>query len=52
VTALAGVAIELVAGCNHNLNEDCTRKFLNTPNFGGFPSIPIKNPSLDLRRRF
>jgi len=43
-TGLAGTEIELVAGCNHNLNQDCTRKFLNTPNFGGFPSVPIKNP--------
>jgi len=44
LSGLAGTSVEIVAGCNHNLNEDCTRKFLNTPNFGGFPTVPLKNP--------
>lgn len=43
-TALAGVACDVSAGCNHRIDEDCSRKFLNTPNFGGFPTVPRNNP--------
>lgn len=43
-TSLAGIDIDVSAGCNHNINEDCSRKFLNHPNFGGFPTVPRDNP--------
>jgi len=43
-TGLAGTAIDVVAGCNHNIDGDCSRKFLNTPEFGGFPTVPLLNP--------
>jgi len=43
-SGLAGTAIDVVAGCNHNIDGDCSRKFLNTPEFGGFPTVPLLNP--------
>lgn len=38
-----GDVVEIFAGCNHSLS-DCSNKFNNTHNFGGFPWIPGKNP--------
>lgn len=32
------------AGCKHRIVEDCTDKFVNVENFGGFPYVPKKNP--------
>lgn len=43
-TALAGATMDVSAGCNHRHDQDCSRKFLNTPNFGGFPTVPLNNP--------
>jgi len=43
-SGLPGTPIDVVAGCNHNINGDCSRKFLNTPEFGGFPTVPLLNP--------
>jgi len=43
-SGLTGTAIDVVAGCNHNIDGDCSRKFLNTPEFGGFPTVPLLNP--------
>lgn len=38
-----GVAVKLYPGCNHTTAE-CTARFNNLDNYGGFPWIPIKNP--------
>jgi len=38
--------IDVVFGCNKSLTQ-CRDKFNNTPNFGGFPFIPTKNPSTE-----
>ena len=35
----------LNAGCRHTY-EECRDKFSNEDNFGGFPSIPTKNPTI------
>lgn len=32
------------AGCKQRIVEDCTNKFNNAINFGGFPWVPKKNP--------
>ncbi len=42
--ALADVVI-LRAGCRHTL-DDCTAKFANGANFGGFSEVPNKNPTM------
>jgi len=43
-TGLTGGAnITLFPGCDHTLST-CKNKFNNTPNYGGFPFIPGKNP--------
>ena len=36
-------AIKLYPGCNRTMS-DCTNKFNNLDNYGGFPWIPTKNP--------
>lgn len=41
---MTGQSVDLIAGCNHSLNGDCTTKFANTDNYGGYPSIPTQNP--------
>lgn len=38
-----GHAVTLHPGCKHDLG-DCTNKFNNLLNFGGFPWLPKKNP--------
>lgn len=43
-TALAGAVCDVSAGCDHRIDQDCSRKFLNTPNFGGHPTVPLNNP--------
>jgi hypothetical protein len=40
-----GHVVNLLAGCDHRLTT-CRDKFLNAHNFGGFATIPEKNPSL------
>lgn len=40
-----GDGVEIVAGCRHIL-EDCRDKFSNEANYGGYPYIPNKNPTL------
>lgn len=42
-TIAVGTALDLFAGCDHQL-PTCTTKFTNTPKYGGFPFIPLKNP--------
>jgi len=37
--------VQLHAGCRHTY-EDCRDKFSNENNFGGFPHIPTKNPTI------
>lgn len=32
------------AGCKHRVTTDCTNKFNNLVNFGGFPFVPKANP--------
>lgn len=43
-TALASAACDVSAGCNHRIDQDCSRKFLNTAEYGGFPTVPLNNP--------
>lgn len=43
-TALASAACDVSAGCNHRIDQDCSRKFLNTPEYGGFPTVPLNDP--------
>lgn len=38
-----GMPVRLSLGCNHQLSN-CTDVFQNTPNYGGCPWIPTKNP--------
>lgn len=38
-----GQAVKLYPGCDHTLTT-CAAKFSNSPNFGGFPFFPLKNP--------
>lgn len=40
---LPGRDVALSLGCNHQMS-DCSSVFSNTPNFGGCPWIPAKNP--------
>lgn len=40
-----GDVVTLIAGCRHDLG-DCTDKFANQANFGGFPLIPNVNPAI------
>lgn len=40
---VGGTAVRLYPGCDHTL-DTCTDKFSNTPNYGGFPYFPTKNP--------
>lgn len=42
---VVGDVVELFAGCRHTL-ADCTNKFENEANFGGFPYIPNVNPAI------
>jgi uncharacterized phage protein (TIGR02218 family) len=39
-----GQTLQVVAGCSHSLAE-CHAKFRNADNFGGFPLLPLRNPS-------
>lgn len=39
-------AVTLYAGCRHT-TDDCTNKFANQANFGGFPFIPNRNPAVN-----
>lgn len=38
-----GDSVELYAGCDHTVTT-CRDKFANQVNFGGFPSLPTRNP--------
>ncbi len=38
-----GTVLDLFAGCDHQI-ATCTAKFANTPRYGGFPFVPLKNP--------
>jgi hypothetical protein len=38
-----GTSITLYPGCQHTVT-DCTNRFNNLANYGGFPFIPIDNP--------
>jgi uncharacterized phage protein (TIGR02218 family) len=38
-----GTPVEVFPGCDHTI-ATCGAKFNNTPNFGGQPWLPIKNP--------
>ena len=38
--------VQLIPGCD-GLPSTCKTKYRNYPNFGGFPAIPTKNPTLD-----
>lgn len=38
-----GQTLTAFAGCRHTV-EDCTNKFANQANFGGFPYVPNRNP--------
>lgn len=40
----AGAPVTVYPSCNKIISGDCTTKFANTPNHGGFPNIPDKNP--------
>lgn len=40
---IAGMTVDFFPGCDHTL-VTCGSKFGNTPNYGGFPDIPTKNP--------
>lgn len=42
---VAGDGCTARAGCRHT-TDDCTTKFSNIANFGGFPHIPNRNPSM------
>ena len=42
----AGKVITAYVGCKHTV-DDCDSYFWNKANFGGFPCIPLKNPSTD-----
>lgn len=42
---IAGESVIVRAGCRHD-TSDCTSKFSNLANFGGFPYIPDRNPTL------
>jgi len=39
-----GSSVIVAPGCKHRLDEDCTNKYSNTINYGGFPYVPQKNP--------
>ena len=39
----AGGTVSIIAGCDRNY-ETCRLKFSNNENYGGFPTIPTKNP--------
>lgn len=39
----SGLAVDVSRGCEHNF-QTCRDRFRNTPNFGGCPNIPTKNP--------
>ena len=38
-TIQVGDTFDIVAGCRKRVNEDCSLKFFNTWNFGGFPHV-------------
>lgn len=38
-----GALVNLHDGCLHTLG-DCDARFSNSPNYGGFPWVPLKNP--------
>jgi hypothetical protein len=40
-----GDAVVVRAGCAHDVGT-CATKFSNAPNFGGFPDMPINNPTI------
>lgn len=39
-----GQALTLYPGCRHT-PDDCNSKFNNSPNYGGFPYVPPRNPA-------
>jgi len=41
---ITGSQIDVYAGCDHRFDGDCSNKFDNVLNFGGFPYVPTKNP--------
>lgn len=43
-TSPVGFTIRTLAGCKLRLIADCTDKFNNQINFGGFPYVPLRNP--------
>lgn len=38
-----GSTVDVFAGCDHTVGGDCSSKFDNVENFGGFPFVPTKN---------
>jgi uncharacterized phage protein (TIGR02218 family) len=40
-----GDEVHVFAGCDHVITTGCQQKFNNQLNFGGFPGLPIDNPS-------
>ena len=42
----AGDAVALYPGCSGRYAEDCTAKFNNAGQFGGFPFMPVNNPTV------
>lgn len=42
--AVTGLSVEAYAGCNHDAEGDCSTKFNNVVEHGGFPFVPFKNP--------
>lgn len=43
-TSPVGFSVRALAGCKLRLVADCTDKFSNAVNFGGFPYVPLRNP--------
>jgi hypothetical protein len=41
---IAGASVDVVLGCDRELDSDCTNLHNNAYNFGGQPWIPLKNP--------
>lgn len=39
-----GATVTAFPACNKLINGDCLNRFSNTPNHGGFPNTPDKNP--------
>lgn len=41
---MVGQDVTVFAGCDHDVNGDCSTKFANTPQHGGWPFIPRLDP--------